>query len=253
MKPFNYSDYEFRLMDTEYIRMLQRPRTRFLKDCKKVLDLACGTGIFLELLRESGIEASGVDRDEEIVKKALRKGLKVVHADLFDYLERVEETYDGMFCSHLLEHLSFDRVVRLIELGTRRLEQGGVFVVVLPNPGSIRLHLFGFWRDPEHIRFYTGGLIASVCQHYGLKVEYSNEEETPNRLETPRMKPIQILPYGQGWRGFFRNRDKKMKFLLEEFNKNVEEFNKKMEQFSEALNKIWSRDDEVVIVCRKIE
>jgi SAM-dependent methyltransferase len=240
-------------MDTEYIRMLQRPRARFFKDCKKVFDLACGPGIFLELLKESGIEASGVDRDEEIVKKALLRNLKVIHADLFDYLERVEEKFDGMFCSHLLEHLSFDRVVKLIELVTGRLEQGGIFVVVLPNPGSIRLHLFGFWRDPEHIRFYTGNLIASVCRHYGLKVEYSNEEETPNRLETPRIEPIQIPPHSEGWRGFFRNRDKKMKFLLEEFNKKVGEFNKTMENFSGALNKIWSRDDEVVIICRKIE
>lgn len=253
MKPFNYSDYEFRLMDTEYIRMLQRPRARFFKDCKKVLDLACGPGIFLELLRESGIEASGVDRDEEIVKKALRKGLKVIHADLFDYLERVEETYDGMFCSHLLEHLSFEQVIKLIELVTRRLEQGGVFVVVLPNPGSIRLHLFGFWRDPEHIRFYTGDLIASVCQHYGLKVEYSNEEETPNRLEMPRMEPIQIPSPGQRRRIFCKDKRDTMEIFLQELNRKIEGFNQKMEQFSETLNKIWSRDDEVVIVCRKIE
>ena len=89
----------------------------------------------------------------------------------------MEERYDGIFCSHLMEHLPFDRVTRLVELITTRLDPGGVLALVFPNPGSIRLHLFGFWRDPEHVRFYNGNLIASVCQHYGLEMEYSNEEE----------------------------------------------------------------------------
>ena len=122
---------------------------------------------------------------------------------------------------------------------------------VLPNPGSIRLHLFGFWRDPEHIRFYTGNLIASVCRHYGLKVEYSNEDETPNQLRTPRLEPLPFPPADQGWKGIFRGKRGEMVLFLQELNRRVEAFNQEMERFSEALNKIWSRDDEVVLVLRK--
>jgi SAM-dependent methyltransferase len=251
MKPFSYSDYESRLMDSEYIRMLQRPRVRFFKDCKRVLDLACGPGVFLELLKETGIKAMGVDRDEEIVKKARLKNLEVIQADIFDYLEKAEEGYDGIFCSHFLEHISFDRVVRLIELIAKRLDSRGVLVFVLPNPGSIRLHLFGFWRDPEHVRFYTGNLIASVCQHYELSVEYSNEEEAPNLLETPRLEPISALPTVSHWKGFLGHREDRAQSLLLELNRKIEEFNLKMEKFSEALNKVWAKDDEVVLVCRK--
>jgi SAM-dependent methyltransferase len=251
MKPFSYSDYESQLMDSEYIRMLQRPRVRFFKDCKRVLDLACGPGVFLELLKEAGIQAMGVDRNEEIVKKARLKNLDVIHADIFDYLEKAEEGYDGIFCSHFLEHISFDRVVRLIELIAKRLGPGGGFAVVLPNPGSIRLHLFGFWRDPEHVRFYTGNLIASVCQHYGLSVEYSNEEETPNLLETPRLELMSALPSVSHRKGFFGRRENRAEILLLELNRKIEAFNQKMEKFSEAVNKMWARDDEVVLVCRK--
>jgi O-antigen chain-terminating methyltransferase len=251
MKPFSYSDYESRLMDSEYIRMLQRPRVPFFKGCQRVLDLACGPGVFLELLKETGIKAMGVDREEEIVKKARLKNLDVIQADIFDYLEKAEEEYDGIFCSHFLEHIVFDRVVRLIELIAERLVPGGVLVFVLPNPGSIRLHLFGFWRDPEHVRFYTGNLIASVCQHYGLSVEYSNEEETPNLLGTPRLDPISGLPSVSRWKGFLGRRDDRAEVLLLELNRKIEEFNQKMERFSEAVNKVWARDDEVVLVCRK--
>jgi O-antigen chain-terminating methyltransferase len=251
MKPFSYSDYESRLMDSEYIRMLQRPRVQFFKGCQRVLDLACGPGVFLELLREAGIEAIGIDRDEEIVKKARQKDLNVIQADIFDYLERTEESYEGIFCSHLLEHLPFDRVTLFIEWIAKRLVPGGILVFVLPNPGSIRLHLFGFWRDPEHVRFYTGNLIASVCQHYGLEVEYSNEEEVPNLLETPRLDPISGLPSVSRWKRFLGHREDRAKIILLELNRKIEEFNQKMERFSEAVNKVWARDDEIVLVCRK--
>ena len=250
MKPFSYSDYESRLMDGDYIRMLQQPRVGFFTGCKKVLDLACGPGIFLELLKEAGVKGMGVDRDEEIVKKARLKNLDVIQADIFGYLEEAEEGYDGIFCSHFLEHNPFDRVVRLIELVAKRLDPGGVLVIVLPNPGSIRLHLFGFWRDPEHVRFYTGNLIASVCKHYGLSIEYSNEEETPNLLETPRLEPISALPSGSRGKGLFGRRDDNAELLLE-LNRKIEEFNGKMQRFSEALNKVWARDDEIVIVSKK--
>jgi len=251
MKPFRYSDYESRLMDLDYIRMLQRPRVQFFKGCQRVLDLACGPGVFLELLREAGIEAIGVDRDEEIVKKARQKDLNVIQADIFDYLERTEENYEGIFCSHLLEHLPFDRVTLFIEWIAKRLVPGGILVFVFPNPGSIRLHLFGFWRDPEHVRFYTGNLIASVCHHYGLEVEYSNEEEVPNLLETPRLDPISGLPSVSRWKRFLGHREDRAEILLLELNRKIEEFNQKMERFSEAVNKVWARDDEVVLVCRK--
>ncbi len=251
MKPFSYSDYESRLMDSEYIRMLQRPRVRFFKDCKRVLDLGCGPGVFLELLKEAGILARGLDRNEGIVKKARLKNLDVIQADIFDYLERTEEGYDGIFCSHFLEHNPFGQVVRLIELIAKRLEQGGVLVFVLPNPGSIRLHLFGFWRDPEHVRFYTGNLIASVCEHYGFEMQYSNEEETPNVLETPRLEPVSPLPPSSAKGRFWSRRGNRADILLTELNGRIQEFNQKMEKFSQALNKVWARDDEIVIVARK--
>jgi len=251
MRPFNYSDFESQFMDINYIQMLQRPRLRFFKECKRVLDAACGPGFFLELLKEAGIEAVGVDRNEEIVEKVKLKGLKVIHSDIFDYLENVGESYGGIFCSHLLEHLLFDRVVRLIELLIEKLEPGGVLVLVFPNSASIRLHLFGFWRDPEHVRFYTGDLIASICRYYGLTLEYSNQEETPNHLEVPRIDSMPIVPRRSGWRRFFETSPDRTEALVQEFNQKIDAFNRKMGAFSEALNKIWAWDDEVVLVGRK--
>ena len=251
MRPFNYSDFESQFMDINYIQMLQRPRVRFFKESKKVLDAACGPGFFLELLKEAGIEAVGVDRNEEIVEKVKLKGLKVIHSDIFDYLENVGESYGGIFCSHLLEHLLFNRVIRLIELLIKKLEPGGVLVLVFPNSASIRLHLFGFWRDPEHVRFYTGDLIASICRYYGLTLEYSNQEETPNRLEVPRIDSMQVAPHVPGGEDYSKPPRTGLRPLFRSSIRRSMQFNRKMGAFSEALNKIWAWDDEVVLVGRK--
>lgn len=248
MEPFRYSDYESRLVDREYIRMLQKPRVQFFRGCRKVLDIACGSGIFLELLKEEGIEGIGVDREEGVVQKALSRGLKVVQEDIFHFLKNVKDSYDGIFCSHFLEHLDFERVKELIELISERLEKEGILVIVTPNPASIRLHLFGFWRDPEHVRFYTGNLLQAVFEHYHFKVLYSNEEETPNRLETPRIEPLPI----PNSKKFFSKSSGSSEHIIRELNQRIEKFNREMEKFAETLNKIWSREDELVLVFKKI-
>lgn len=247
MEPFHYSDYESKLVDEEYIRLIQRPRVKFFKGCQKVLDIACGSGIFLELLREEGIEGVGVDRDERIVQKALSRGLKVIHEDIFHFLKNGDELYDGIFCSHFLEHLHFEEVIKLFELISRRTMREGRLVIVTPNPASIRLHLFGFWRDPEHVRFYSGNLLVALCEHYHFKVISSNEEETPHRIETPKIEPLTISRP----KGFFSKSSGISEHFVRELNRRIEKFNQEMEKFSEILNKIWSREDELVLIFKR--
>lgn len=79
----------------------------------------------------------------------------------------------------------------------------------------------------------------------------SNEEETPNLLETPRLEPISALQGDSRWKGFWGHRDDRAEIPLLQLNRKIEEFNQKMEKFSEAVNKMWARDDEVVIVAKK--
>jgi len=84
-----------------------------------------------------------------------------------------------------------------------------------------------------------------------LGVEYSNEGETPNLLEVPRLEPISDFPSDLGWKRFLKGKEEGIVFFVRELNRKVEEFNHKMEKFSEAFNKIWARDDEIVIMGKK--
>ena len=97
----------------------------------------------------------------------------------FAFLEQTTETYDGVFCSHFLEHLPFEQVLRFFELLTPRVRAEGTVVIVVPNPESIRMQLFGFWRDPEHVRFYHPELLEMVFRHCGFQVTYTNRKDIP--------------------------------------------------------------------------
>ena len=182
---FDYADYEFKLRDRQLIRGGLTGYVPHFQGCRKVLDLACGSGIFLELLAEQGIPALGVERNPAVVAWVKQHGWDIVEQDAFAFLERTTETYDGVFCSHFLEHLPFEQVLRLFELLAPRVVAGGTVVLVVPNPESVRMQLFGFWRDPEHVRFYHPELLEAVCQHAGFQVIASNREDRPFALPAP--------------------------------------------------------------------
>ena len=79
-----------------------------------VLELACGRGEFLDLLRDAGLPASGVDLDEGMVERAVERGHDVVLGDAVAYLESVgPASIGGVFCAHFLEHLPPEDVARV--------------------------------------------------------------------------------------------------------------------------------------------
>ncbi len=296
MRPFEYADYEAdpRLRDPELLARMQAPYIELFKGCQRVLDLACGSGIFLDLLGRAGIRAVGVERNEQIAGVARGRGFDVIHADVFDFLVATDERFDGIYCSHFIEHLTFDQLLRLIELVVRHLEHEGRLVLVFPNPESIRMQLFGFWKDPEHVRFYHADLIELVCRHYGLAIETTNKDQGPLYLDPFTFEPPQFGGLGLGgsmpggpvaqepgsrrpglleWlmrrlgvatrfdlealrqelRTSFQEVQRASQLIGERLGKSVEEYNLRAQRAAETLNLIWSRPDEIVMVCRKRE
>jgi SAM-dependent methyltransferase len=136
-----------------------------------VLELACGRGEFLDLLREAGIEARGVDVDEGMVQLATGRGHQVEHGDAVNYLEQVEPgSLGGVFCAHFLEHLQPDAVARIYRGAARALRPGGTFVAAVPSAATLSVLSYDFWRDPTHVRFYDPMLLAFFAGQAGLLV-----------------------------------------------------------------------------------
>ncbi len=138
-----------------------------------VLELGCGRGEFLGLLREAGVEACGVDVDPGMVELARAQGLDVVEDDALALLhaDPAPGPYQGVFCAHFLEHLTPEQVVDLLAGVRRVLAPGGRFVAVTPNPACYAVLSHDFWRDPTHVRFYDVPLVEFFCRQAGFEVE----------------------------------------------------------------------------------
>jgi O-antigen chain-terminating methyltransferase len=107
------------------------------KSTGPVLDLACGRGEMLDLLREAGIDAQGAEQDPDLVAIARKRGHTVAVADPLDFLEsQPEGSVGGLFGSYLLERLGPQRVLDLVVAAGVRLRVGARAVLLAANPAS---------------------------------------------------------------------------------------------------------------------
>jgi O-antigen chain-terminating methyltransferase len=118
-----------------------------------VLDLGCGRGEALALLRDHGVAGRGVDASERMVQLCRDRGLEAEAGDLFAVLAGVPEgSLGGVVSFHVIEHLPPGALDRLVRLAYRALLPGGVLILETPNPLSVVVAARNFWLDPTHVR-----------------------------------------------------------------------------------------------------
>jgi len=133
-----------------FIRDRQRSYLDLLRGHEPVLDVGCGRGELLELLRDEGIEARGIDLDPAMVERSRAKGLAVEEAEAVAHLESLKDASLGaVFSAQVVEHLDVAELVRFVELAQHKLGPGGLFVAETVNPHSFRAFKT-FWVDPTH-------------------------------------------------------------------------------------------------------
>ncbi|MCS6861568.1 MAG: glycosyltransferase [Abditibacteriales bacterium] len=152
------------------VRLIQQRFATYFKGRRKVLDIGCGQGVFLEVLREQGCDPEGVDIDPEMVALARAKGLTVHCGDLLSFLEERENAYDGIYAANIIEHFNGRDATRLMLLCARALRPDGVLVMVTPNFRHPLVREEVFWLDITHVRPYPPALLAKMMESVGLKV-----------------------------------------------------------------------------------
>lgn len=118
-----------------------------------LLDVGCGRGEWLAVLKDNKIPASGVDSNVACIEDCKSKGLSVVQADLLDALRNMpQHSLGAVTMFQVMEHLPFPVLVETFRLILRALKPGGVLIAEVPNAKNLRVSAGTFWIDPTHQR-----------------------------------------------------------------------------------------------------
>jgi O-antigen chain-terminating methyltransferase len=154
LSPFQYADFErrFRGSREEITGRLARYLPLFAAG-GEVLDIGCGRGEFLALLRESGRRPLGLDLSDSMLEEARERGLTCVKADALEFLKaRPAASLDGIFSSQVIEHFEPGYLRRVIAECFRALRPGAVLLLETINPLSLFALSRIYFLDPTHQR-----------------------------------------------------------------------------------------------------
>lgn len=147
-----YTGFENRFRGREgEVKSQQENYLAYFQPGKPVLDLGCGRGEFLELLRGKGVEAEGLDLNEQMIAVCREKGLNCRRADILAGLsEYADGSLGGIFSSQVAEHLSPAQLKRLVELAYFKLAPGSPLVLETLNPTSVFSLVQVYFLDLSH-------------------------------------------------------------------------------------------------------
>lgn len=151
----------------------------------KVLEIGCGHGTMLGLLKKAGISAYGLDLSESAVQICRQKGLEAVHGDALSHLKIVPpDSLGGIFCAHVIEHLAPAAALELIAESHRVLKTGGKLIFITPNAKDLRT-TERFWLDITHVRLYPKKLMQFLLAREGFSQikTFTDTEPSNNLLE----------------------------------------------------------------------
>ena len=146
-----------------------------------VLDVGCGQGRFLDLLKERGIEGLGLDASADAVAACVARGHVAVHGDASVLLKRLYEErrkFSGALLAHVVEHCDGAAAMALIAACARVLEPGGRLLIATPNVRNLIVLEEVFWLDPTHVRPYPRALLERMGREAGLDVMASYDDPT---------------------------------------------------------------------------
>lgn len=135
----------------------------------KAIDLGCGRGEWLELLKESGFDALGVDLDNGMLAACRELNLNVTTGDAITALKALPNASQVIVTGfHIAEHIQFPKLQILIKEALRVLKPAGLLILETPNPENMVVGACNFWLDPTHQRPIPPQLLSFLPEHYGF-------------------------------------------------------------------------------------
>lgn len=187
---------------------------RHFDGASDVLDAGCGRGEFLDILRERGVAARGVDVNPEMVAQCRARGLEVAEGDLLAHLEALPNaSLGGLFCAQVVEHLEPAYLLRFLDAAFLKLRPGARIVLETINVASWIAFFQSYVRDITHVRPLHPETLAYLVTAGGfqqVEIVYRSPIPPENRLARAPEPAGEAAPDG----------------MTAAFNRNVDELNR---------------------------
>lgn len=190
LEDWRYTGFENRFRGTEEeVKKQQEIYIPYFKNGGKVLDLGCGRGEFMGLLKENGVEAEGVDINGQMVDICRDKGLNCTKGDILEKLAESEDgTLRGIFSSQVIEHLPPSYLTRMIELAFFKLGSSGCIVLETINPTSVFSLVQIYFLDLSHQKPIHPQMLRFLLESAGfeeVEIKYSHPLEQEKLQNLP--------------------------------------------------------------------
>ncbi len=182
--PPSYHAFDFSEKDFGFVFKVRSrlEANRLLALCKglgddaKILDVGCGDGFHLRLLRDFGNKnwtLEGLDASEKAVEAANKSGIKV-HLGTAENNDLPENTYDLAFLIQTIEHV--EKPNEVLPAICRVLKPNGKLVIVTDNTDSLDFKLFknGYWGGyhfPRHWNLFNRNALTQIAEKSGFAVD----------------------------------------------------------------------------------
>ncbi len=177
------SDYHRKVVMPGVYKLLNLPEK------SKVLDLACGQGVFCRYLSKKGFSVHGVDVSKELLECARSRSDKLIKYTLADAAEEEllnESSFDAVVCLLALQNI--EKLESVFINVSRRLNPGGKFVAVVTHPCfRIPRQTHWGWDENKKIQYRR-------VDHYKTEIEIpiiAPPFSDPNRFTVTYHRPLQ--------------------------------------------------------------
>lgn len=149
---------------------------------KKILDIGCSSGHFVNTLSQKGFKVTGIDIVHEFIKFAQKNySGNFLNLDITQKLPFKNKEFDTIFIRNVLEHIKDDKkaLIEAIRIGKR-------VIVIVPHKTAKKIKskglIFSHYQDKSHLRNYTKKTLKKLVADCNSKlIKFIYLEKLPNK------------------------------------------------------------------------